>query len=66
MTHNLKHEDQRCDGQIYSDQELEYCQRRETCQRYIAHKTDPSNKMSAWLVPLRNCNKHIAINPESC
>jgi hypothetical protein len=64
MKHYLKHEDQRCDGDIWSADGQEYCQRRETCQRYIAHKTDQSNKMAAWMVPVRNCNKHIAINPE--
>jgi hypothetical protein len=64
MKHYLKSEDARCDGQIYSDQELEYCQRRESCQRYIAHKTDPSNKMAAWLVPLRNCNKFVEAKNE--
>ncbi len=64
MKHYLKHEDQRCDGSIPNDAEDELCQRRESCQRYIAHKTDPSNKMSAWLVPLRNCNKYVGAKNE--
>jgi len=59
MTHNLPRDAQRCDGEIWSDVEPEYCQRRETCQRYIAHREYPSNKMSAWVIALRNCNKFV-------
>jgi hypothetical protein len=59
MKHNLKHEDQRCDGDIWSADGQEYCQRRETCQRYIAHRSDDGKRLVAWMIPVRNCNMYI-------
>ena len=59
MTHNLKPSDQRCDGAIPN----EPCQRRETCQRYIAYRSDFDKRMVAWMVPTRNCNVYIKGKP---
>lgn len=61
MTHNLTPSDQRCDGSIPNDSETELCQRRETCQRYIAHRSDFDKRMVAWMIPVRNCNMFIDI-----
>lgn len=59
MTHSLTHEDQRCDGQIPRDDAIEYCQRRDKCQRFIAAKTDESKRMVPWMIPVRNCTKFV-------
>lgn len=63
MTHNLQHSDQRCDGAIPSENDNELCQRRETCQRYIAHRSDFDKRMVAWLIPARNCQMYIQGKP---
>lgn len=53
----------RCDGNIPNDETEELCQRRETCQRYIAHKTDSGSRVVAWLIPTRNCRMYIDGKP---
>ena len=59
MTHNLTPSDQRCDGEIPNDAQAELCQRRDTCQRYIAHRCDDGSRLVACMIPVRNCNMHI-------
>jgi hypothetical protein len=52
---NLPSNVARCDGSIPN----EPCQRRETCQRYLAHRSDDGKRMVAWMIPVRNCNNFI-------
>jgi hypothetical protein len=61
--HNLAQTDQRCDGEIWSDSEPEYCQRRDTCQRYLAYREEPHARIVAWMIPVRNCIKYIEAKP---
>lgn len=56
---NLPSDVARCDGSIPIDSETALCQRRETCQRYLAHRSDDGKRMVAWMIPTRNCNMFI-------
>lgn len=53
----------RCDGAIPIDRKNEPCERRETCKRYIAHKTDSGGRVVAWMIPVRNCLMYIQGKP---
>lgn len=59
MTYTLPSDVARCDGAIPADPKDEPCQRRETCQRFIAHRNDDGKRMVAWMIPVRNCNMFI-------
>lgn len=59
MTHTLPLDVARCDGSIPNDSETEPCKRRETCQRYIAHKVDTGWRTVWYVAPVRNCNMYI-------
>lgn len=63
MNYNLPSDVARCDGAIPNDAETELCQRRETCQRYIAHRSDDGKRMVAWMTPVRNCHMYIYGKP---
>lgn len=63
MKHYIQPSDQRCDGSIPNDSGTEPCQRRETCQRYIAHRSDFDKRMVAWMIPVRNCVMYIQGKP---
>jgi hypothetical protein len=57
--HNLAQTDQRCDAEMWNGSDIEYCKRRNTCQRYLAYREEPHAMIVAWMIPVRNCIKHI-------